>query len=864
MALFIVERRDTGFTVRPGENTLQAAASALTAAAWAEGTLPGGAGTKSAKEWSEVAAAIAPTLASALDGTPTFDSDALSLTGIASALSWTATTRAIAKAIKFASYTGSAITATEFYYVAAFANADGANGDRIIIKRVSDNTTVADSGTDTINKLADRPTPRVITGTNYRFEIDIDYRDLSGSTGLLLNSATLTPLIFSRGAAQALRAAASRAGAAVRNVAFNPAVLATLTDPTLQPISGTVPAPATANAALTAYGVSRSYAIGTGTTTTGLYKRDALPSFANGKYAFFGALVYSASGSNWPSANLDFVVYSALTGGSPVSGSAETQKDYIQLTANVRLYWARTKLPTSGTIASIAYGFSSLIGGAAGEMSGFMLATDANPLWPENIAAFDWSGYGNSEAWRNETLTSIAAVSTSVSNLAAVAVVNYPYYNQMPNGNLDPVTVAPGWSGTPVYATPAGANIAAKGVKRTIKIGTGGSVCYINEAVLDATASAQYWFASQYVYSADGSTWGSPAAYWYVGLTPVGSSAMTAYVELSANERLYYATGQFPTRSDLTNFRMGPNTNITGSGVNVELGGWTFVRYGSALTLANTPRDEWYACYTRQDTLAKAAVLTGNTVGKLVGKNIVMFGDSIIETYGIPANLATLLQATVYNIGMGGCRMAKLPSPGTQQGYINEMSMIGLATAISTSDYTALDAAAASLAGAPYNDDNRPQIAVLKAIDWATVEAIVIAYGTNDFSASRVLGSATSTTETEFYGALNESIRLLQAKAPAAQIMLCTPAWRGPLADLGDSDLNANSAGLYLKDYADAIRNRCNEKWHVPTCDLDRTLGVNVSNKATYLNTGDDLHPSTGAGSLRWAKRIAARLLAVL
>ena len=57
MALFIVERVGAGFTVRPGENTLQAAASALRAEAWAEGTLPGGAGTKSAKEHAQDAAA---------------------------------------------------------------------------------------------------------------------------------------------------------------------------------------------------------------------------------------------------------------------------------------------------------------------------------------------------------------------------------------------------------------------------------------------------------------------------------------------------------------------------------------------------------------------------------------------------------------------------------------------------------------------------------------------------------------------------------------------------------------------------------------------------------------------------------------
>lgn len=57
MALFITERVGAEFTVRSGDNALQAAASALLSQAWAEGTLPGGAGTKSAKEWAEDAAA---------------------------------------------------------------------------------------------------------------------------------------------------------------------------------------------------------------------------------------------------------------------------------------------------------------------------------------------------------------------------------------------------------------------------------------------------------------------------------------------------------------------------------------------------------------------------------------------------------------------------------------------------------------------------------------------------------------------------------------------------------------------------------------------------------------------------------------
>jgi hypothetical protein len=67
MANFAVTPVDTTFAVQVGENTTAAAASATLAQAWAEGTLPGGAGTKSAKEHAQDAEGFADDAEAARD-----------------------------------------------------------------------------------------------------------------------------------------------------------------------------------------------------------------------------------------------------------------------------------------------------------------------------------------------------------------------------------------------------------------------------------------------------------------------------------------------------------------------------------------------------------------------------------------------------------------------------------------------------------------------------------------------------------------------------------------------------------------------------------------------------------------------------
>jgi lysophospholipase L1-like esterase len=241
-------------------------------------------------------------------------------------------------------------------------------------------------------------------------------------------------------------------------------------------------------------------------------------------------------------------------------------------------------------------------------------------------------------------------------------------------------------------------------------------------------------------------------------------------------------------------------------------------------------------------------VLSGVSVSRpAADKIIVLLGDSITANYNIPGLVASLSSATVHNFAWGGSRVS---SGGSA--FANAYSVAAIAGAVASGTWTAIIAGVDADYPTSSSTDiaARARVREMAAFDWTTPDAILILGGTNDWSAQITIGSATSTTTTEFNGAVNEIVRQLQEEAPSAQISLATPTWRGPLATLGDSNVNPNGAGVYLSAFCDAIRNN---RWQVPVLDLAKTLGINTANKTLML--ADDLHP-TPTGAARWAQRI--------
>ena len=183
----------------------------------------------------------------------------------------------------------------------------------------------------------------------------------------------------------------------------------------------------------------------------------------------------------------------------------------------------------------------------------------------------------------------------------------------------------------------------------------------------------------------------------------------------------------------------------------------------------------------------------------LADKKIVIFGDSIIgatrDQTSVPAYAATYTGATIYNVGFGGCRMSVHPTAGYAA-----FSMWALADAIATNTWTTQDAQASS--GADYFPE---QLALLKSIDFSTVDEIVIHYGTNDFAANVPIDSSSNTSDTgTVCGALRYSIQKILGAYPKIKIFVSLPIYR--MWNSVGAETYTNGLGKKLPEYNAAMQ----------------------------------------------------------
>ena len=119
-----------------------------------------------------------------------------------------------------------------------------------------------------------------------------------------------------------------------------------------------------------------------------------------------------------------------------------------------------------------------------------------------------------------------------------------------------------------------------------------------------------------------------------------------------------------------------------------------------------------------------------NLGGKLQGKTIVNFGDSIIgntrDNTSVSSYIAKKTGANVHNMGFGGCQMSKHATNW------DLCSMYNLANDIANNDFSNLvTATATGWSGMPSYFKNTAKL--LSEIDFSKVDVITISYGTNDY-----------------------------------------------------------------------------------------------------------------------------------
>ena len=208
--------------------------------------------------------------------------------------------------------------------------------------------------------------------------------------------------------------------------------------------------------------------------------------------------------------------------------------------------------------------------------------------------------------------------------------------------------------------------------------------------------------------------------------------------------------------------------------------------------------------------LAASSSILGGAENRYAGKIISCLGDSITAIPSWVGLIGSDLNATMLNVGLSGSAIA-------------------------------------------YKAGMSAQSFVKRYVNLSSTSNLVIIFGgINDFFQDIPLGAEDSTTNTDFYGALNIILANIWTYCPTADLLFCTPY----------NDINSktpNDQSLTLKDYRDAIIKRC-AFYSVPVLDLYACSGLDFTQSALAARySSDNTHPNM-LGYRRLADRIVRAL----
>ena len=219
----------------------------------------------------------------------------------------------------------------------------------------------------------------------------------------------------------------------------------------------------------------------------------------------------------------------------------------------------------------------------------------------------------------------------------------------------------------------------------------------------------------------------------------------------------------------------------------------------------------------------------------LQGMKIVFLGDSIFGMdrgfSSIAYHASRITGATVYNAGFGGCRMAVHPD----RGY-GAFCMWALAKSICEQDWSEQEAYVSECV--EYFPE---QLHMLRSLNFTDVDAVVIHYGTNDFTANNP--SVCLDNVNDLYdcmtlcGAFRSGIEWMSAQFPDLRIIISLPAYRYWPEVQQFSDTYTNGQGLLLSDYVEAIRKEA-QKYGLPVIDCYYQSGIGKHNVIQMTKDG--------------------------
>ena len=304
----------------------------------------------------------------------------------------------------------------------------------------------------------------------------------------------------------------------------------------------------------------------------------------------------------------------------------------------------------------------------------------------------------------------------------------------------------------------------------------------------------------------------------------------TILVRVLPSESYYWDQGVKTSRFSYFRIEGEVSETFTGS---VDLG-----QLSSGTTITSTPSCDVYA-------------VIESSGGTLRGKTCVCLGDSVTGLMDPPNDYPSVLASntgmTVINGGFEGCRMSDTHPSATYAAF----SAVKLADAIATGTWTTQDA---NIGGFESGSNAPSHLTALKAVDWSNVDYITIFFGGNDAGDQYVdIDNAQNSTDTTTYlGAARYVYNRIHTAYPNIKIMFFVPMYRYWISEGKDSDEMTFTWGgntYHYYDWGDALI-ASPPASGVPVIDMYRTLGINATNRQTYLLASDQTHPSVAGCDL--------------
>ncbi|AZA73581.1 SGNH/GDSL hydrolase family protein [Chryseobacterium indoltheticum] len=243
-------------------------------------------------------------------------------------------------------------------------------------------------------------------------------------------------------------------------------------------------------------------------------------------------------------------------------------------------------------------------------------------------------------------------------------------------------------------------------------------------------------------------------------------------------------------------------------------------------------------------------IVTGGVRSNQTG---VVFADSIGELSNWTNIAGKLLGCNLINCAIGGTRMALHQI--TPNDY-DAFSAYNLAEAVVSGNWSRQEAAAIAIRDNT-GDDNVYIVNRMKAINWALVDFIVLAFGTNDLTGGTCpIGTNADNTGTTIKGAMNLFLSKIQTAFPKIEILVITPIYRNIEGVSSDTYANGRTPPVTMKGIIDAEEEIAKIN-HIDVLTMYDNLGMNAKTLTTYTVDGTHL---SDFGAQKYALKVANKL----